>query len=117
MARKYDVSRVQIDVKGDGSRALDSKKSKETFFEFYKLFEKYLSKYASNTKSTATSQFDVCGYNSQGILDGNNINFNRKISLSTINKVISGIDEPFAIKKIEYYCDSKLTVVVITKLN
>lgn len=117
---KFDVNRVEIDVRDPGSRFVESKEvKKETFFEFYKVFEKYLSKYASNTESKATSQFDVCGRDSNGTPYGNNINFETPISVNTLNKILLSAenDSKFTIKKIEYFCDSKLTVVVITKLN
>ena len=120
MARtKYDVSRVRIDVRGDGSRCVDSKEARETFLEFCKSFEKYLSKYASNTKSESISQFDVCGRDSNGIPYGNNIKFETTISVNTLNKILLSAenDSMFTVKKIEYFSDSKLTVVVITKLN
>ena len=121
MARtEFDVSRVEIDVRYPGSRFVESKKvKKETFFEFYKVFEKYLSEDASDTVCKPTSQFEVCGRDSNGIPYGNNINFETPISANTLNDILLGVenDSKFTIKKIDYYCDSKLTVVVITKLN
>lgn len=121
MARtEYDVSRVEIDVRYPGSRFVESKEAKkEIFFEFYKVFEKYFSEHAANNVCEPTSQFNVCGRDSKGTPYGNNINFETLISVNTLNKILLSAENGsnFTIKKIEYFCDSKLTVVVITKSN
>ena len=121
MARKsYDVSRVEIIVRNsDGTLKRGTKEVQKVFFRFHDVFKMHLQNYASNTTSTATSQFDVCGYNSKGVLYGNNINFNKSISLSTINKVVKSTenDSIFAIKEIKYDCDSDVLTVSIKELE
>ena len=107
---KYEVSRIEIDVRHVGLMYCEAnEKKKKVFFEFCKVFQKYLSKYTKNTLVT---------FSTKEVYE-NNINFNCSVSINTINKIFQSIEEnsKFAIKKMEYYRDSKVIVVSIVELN
>ena len=110
MARKYDVVRLGIDVRYAGGRVVESKEETlETFFDFCKLFQIHLLKYASST----------LGVPSTGTAYGNNIRFKKNISLNTLTKAIRAVEEnsTIVVKKIEYYSDSKLLKIIIERLD
>ena len=106
---KYEVSRVEIDVKCAGKVGEEAKEEKmKIFFDFCKVFQQHLSKYANRY-----------GVPTTGTAYGNNINLKTPISINTLNHIIKSVEEnsDFSVKKIEYYLNSKMVVVTIMKLD
>lgn len=110
MARQYDVVRLEVDVRYAGGRSVESKEETlKIFFDFCKVFQRHLVKYASSTLSVPST----------GTAYGNIISFKKILSQDTINKTIRKVEDnsKFAVKKTEYYSDSKLMKIIIERLD